>query len=159
MKAYPPEVRARALEMRAKGVPAFMIMEKLGISDNTLYRWTHPEYAARQSAQGRARKDKYRGRCEVCGSPTDGSAGPGRAPRFCTHHEPRLKMKARRGTGPTQLATLDFLSTGPKRFMEIREHLQITNWHTGVHLSRLHQYGLIKRVSRGMYALVTKEET
>jgi hypothetical protein len=39
--------------------------------------------AKRDAAKQRARHDRYRGVCEVCGGPTGGSNGPGKAPRFC----------------------------------------------------------------------------
>lgn len=34
----------------------------------------------------RERKNRYRGRCETCGKPTDGSNGAAKAPRFCNVH-------------------------------------------------------------------------
>lgn len=47
----------------------------------------------------RARKDSYRGTCETCGAPTDGSNGPGSAPKQCAtcfnnrRHEERYWTK------------------------------------------------------------------
>lgn len=56
----------------------------------------------------------------------------------------------KRGTGPITAEALAYLRE-PRRYYEIREHLQITNNHASVMLNRLLRYGLVERISRGLY--------
>jgi hypothetical protein len=60
------------------------IAEQLGIT---------PSYVTELKAdpdgsRAKARKASYAGTCEACGNPTNGSNGPGKAARFCTHCSP-----------------------------------------------------------------------
>lgn len=48
-------------------------------------------------ALDRARKDRYRGSCEVCGKPTHGSNGRAKAPRRCSAHVDHDEIVRKRG--------------------------------------------------------------
>lgn len=70
---------AEAQRLRAEGLLLREIAERMGAKLGTVHTWiTDPDLS-----RMRARKDRYRGVCDTCGSPTHGSAGPGRAPTRC----------------------------------------------------------------------------
>lgn len=48
---YPPEVKARAIELRQQGVPQPKVAEMCGVTQETVRAWCDPEYAARKSAR------------------------------------------------------------------------------------------------------------
>ncbi len=74
-----PELVAEARRLRAGGMFGREIAAELGVARSTVYEWlTDPD-----RSQAEARRDRYRGVCEECGGPTDGSAGLGRAPKVC----------------------------------------------------------------------------
>jgi len=111
----------------------------------------------RELATSRALKERYRGRCRYCGAATTGSDGPDAAPTVCiacapAHYGP-IYAAARRGHGPHGEKALAFLAR-PRRYSEIRDHLSVSNNQTDVLLNRLVRYGLIRRVSRGVYERV-----
>lgn len=74
------ELADRAQALRAEGKLQREVAEILGVSRS---------YAAALSGEdplgvkSRARKDSYRGVCEDCGGPTDGSNGPNAVPAVC----------------------------------------------------------------------------
>ena len=109
-----------------------------------------PNYQ-RELAQARARKERYRGACEECDAPTTGCFGHSKAPSLCHTCSNAAKGVAKRGSGTTTSALLGFLDDGERRWIEIRDHLGITNGHTANILNRLLRYGLIVRVGHGRY--------
>lgn len=90
MKAHPPELRERAAELRSHGHGYNSIARAVGISNSTVIRWLDPTFNARQLANCRATKERYRGVCEECGGPTSGCNGPGTAARYCAHCAPGI---------------------------------------------------------------------
>jgi hypothetical protein len=74
-----PAREALARELRARGLRLREIADELGVAISTVDSWLNDPGGKRL----RARKDRYRGRCQGCGAPTDGSNGPGGAPRLC----------------------------------------------------------------------------
>lgn len=77
--ARTPERVARAIALRAEGWKLREIAGEFGVSLQAIHEWvTDPDGAKRG-----ARKARYRGSCERCGGPTDGSDGPGKASKRC----------------------------------------------------------------------------
>jgi hypothetical protein len=76
---YPIGLRAQARALRAEGLAYRAIGERLGVPLKTAASWVlDPERSA-----DRERKRRYAGSCRECGKPTDGSRGPGCAPKVC----------------------------------------------------------------------------
>jgi hypothetical protein len=76
------ELAQRVAELRSRGLLHVEVANRLGISRS---------YAAELATdpdgiKARSRKDAYRGSCEVCGAPTDGSNGRASAPTRCLLH-------------------------------------------------------------------------
>lgn len=69
------------MALRSEGLLMRQIAERMGVAVSTVDSWLNDPDGSRL----RARKDSYRGTCEVCGARTDGSAGR-RAPTRCAHH-------------------------------------------------------------------------
>jgi transcriptional regulator with XRE-family HTH domain len=65
--------------LRAQGLLQRQIAERMGVAIQTVDSWLNDPDGSRL----RARKNSYRGACEQCGAPTDGSNGPGKAPKLC----------------------------------------------------------------------------
>lgn len=72
---------AEAARLRAEGLLVREIAERMGVARSTADAWLNDP----DGSKLRARKDTYRGRCEDCGAPTDGSDGFA-APRWCRDH-------------------------------------------------------------------------
>jgi transposase len=70
---------AEAQRLRHEGFYYREIGERLGVSVSTADQYVNDPDLLKL----RARKDSYRGKCEKCGGPTDGSNGPGGAPKRC----------------------------------------------------------------------------
>jgi hypothetical protein len=72
--------RVRTVQLlRERGMTQQEIAALLGLSRSTVSMYvTDPD-----GSQDRARKASYGGTCEGCGARTDGSNGPGSAPRLC----------------------------------------------------------------------------
>jgi transcriptional regulator with XRE-family HTH domain len=66
-------------EFRAQGLLLREIAERMGVAIQTVDAWLNDPDGSRL----RARKATYRGSCERCGVPTDGSNGPNRPSRYC----------------------------------------------------------------------------
>jgi DNA-binding CsgD family transcriptional regulator len=73
------EREAHARKLRAEGLLLREIGAEMGISTKTVHNWLCDPGGVRL----RARKDSYRGTCEVCGAQTDGSDGRDAAPSVC----------------------------------------------------------------------------
>lgn len=78
-----------AMRLREEGLLLREIAEQMGAAISTVNGWLMDPNGERQ----KARKDNYRGRCEDCGTPTDGSNGAAKAPRWCVschgRHNPK----------------------------------------------------------------------
>jgi hypothetical protein len=105
----------------------------------------------RELAASRALKERYRGQCERCGNPTSGCHGPGLAPTLCLSCSATKVAEARRGQGATVSRVLELLDGRELRMIKIAAELGITTGHAGNALHRLLRYGLVERVSRGVY--------
>lgn len=71
---------------------------------------------------------------------------------MCRPCAARSVQAAKRGVGGHVVrAAITFLEDGPKNRAEIREHLRITDGHVSNVLHRLVKYGLVRRVTRGLY--------
>jgi DNA-binding CsgD family transcriptional regulator len=91
--------KARQLRKTGKTYPA--IAAELGVSKKTIRRWLNPAEAERDRVSARAMKEKYRGECEICGSPTNGCGGPGTAAKLCAACSSQRKHDERRWTPDT----------------------------------------------------------
>lgn len=65
------------------------IAEQLGLRPATVNKYRRDPDGARE----RGNRDRYRGRCRGCGRATDGSSGPGRAPRWCLDCAPARRRR------------------------------------------------------------------
>jgi hypothetical protein len=98
VKPYPQELREEALQLHALGLRPIQIARALGVSSNTILRWTDPEYYERNRLKALAYKRSIRGVCEICGGvtrccrKTGGRALPSRICINCA----REQTKARR---------------------------------------------------------------
>lgn len=70
---------AEAQRLHAQGMKTREIAAVMGSKKQTVQAWLSDPDLAKQ----RARRERYAGICEKCGAKTDGSAGPGRAPKVC----------------------------------------------------------------------------
>lgn len=111
-----------------------------------------PKYQA-ELATARKAKERYRGACEVCGKPTTGCNGPGRAPKRCVKHASVEAGLARRGTGPVKQRILAEIRSGNTRYTDIYQAVGITKSHAAMQLNKLCGYGIIERVARGQYRI------
>jgi transcriptional regulator with XRE-family HTH domain len=69
----------KAQGLRAEGWLFREIADYMGVAIQTVDSWLNDPDGSRL----RARKESYCGSCELCGAPTDGSNGRGKAPRHC----------------------------------------------------------------------------
>lgn len=82
------------MRLRADGPEGLSVAacaRELGISVSHAYSCLNDP----DGEKTRALKESYRGTCEVCGAKTDGSSGPGKAPKRCVKHAPRHKKWTR----------------------------------------------------------------
>jgi hypothetical protein len=82
-------VRAKRARQAARlkereGLNAREIAYRMGISKTYAFDLLNDP----EGLKVKARKESYRGICEVCGAFTNGADGPTRAPRFCNHCAP-----------------------------------------------------------------------
>lgn len=119
------------------------------------HRAANDDVYQRELAAARAYKRRQRGTCERCGRATryNGRDGKvvGRFCRACQAIRGGEFARTLRGSGQLQRDTLELISDGERRFIEIRDALGISDGHTSVHLNRMLRYGLIVRVKRGVY--------
>lgn len=73
------ERAAEALALRAQGLTHQQIADRMGISRT----YAQELCSDPEGEKVRARKASYRGTCEGCGGPTDGSNGRAKAPKLC----------------------------------------------------------------------------
>ena len=71
---------------------------------------------------------------------------------YCKHCSPKYNRRGY-GNGPRQQELIGLLSGGEHTYTEIKVALDLGKDHTSVLLDRMLNYGLIKRVRRGVYAL------
>lgn len=64
---YPPEMRERAIELKALGWGRHKIAHELGVSPTTVVRWTDPVYYERQRRASLERKLARKVPCPECG--------------------------------------------------------------------------------------------
>lgn len=64
--AHPPELRARARQMRKQGMLCRVIAVDLGVSMPTVVRWTNTELESRERIKARRRKFSAKKRCPKC---------------------------------------------------------------------------------------------
>lgn len=103
----------------------------------------------------RASKRKRTGVCRVCGAETRYSGKKGKPVsdlcQKCARIELAERQMAKRGLGPRQQEVLAFMDGQPRRFSEIAKALDMSAGTVAVLLNRLIRYGLVERVSRGVY--------
>lgn len=73
------EKHARVVALQRSGLTVREVALKLGMSDGGVATLINDPDGSKQ----RARRERYRGKCEDCGKPTDGSNGKDKAPRWC----------------------------------------------------------------------------
>lgn len=78
-RPHPPELCARAVELRAEGMIYQDIAAELGVARSTVAQW----FVDPDGSKSRERKKRYAGTCEGCGGPTDGSNGHAKASERC----------------------------------------------------------------------------
>jgi predicted transcriptional regulator len=73
------EREAHARKLREHGMLLREIAAEMGVKRSTVHAWLSDP----GGLQMKARKDSYRGVCDTCGGPTDGSNGAANAPSRC----------------------------------------------------------------------------
>lgn len=116
-----------ARELRGGGLLLREIAERMGVAVSTVGSWlTDPD-----GSRLRARKDGYRGVCEVCGAPTTGGNGY-LAPRMCHRCNAIAAGERNKEQAAPQRALIEQLWAEGKTCREIGELL---GW-TGEYLIR-----------------------
>lgn len=132
------ENAAEAAELRGHGLLQREIAERMGVSIKTVNAWLKDPDGSRL----KARKDSYRGRCEDCGSPTDGSNGSSKAPRWCSAcvgaHNPRTQGRAERVLEMVRLRNEENLTN-----KQIAERLGVPVGTISTELSRMRALGFL----------------
>jgi hypothetical protein len=142
---------AQATPLREQGLTYQEIAERLGVSRRTISRCFNERDYETTLRTSREAKRRRTGTCEDCGEPTRYNGhtvnGPSRYCEPCGHQRQGLSLRGRGFTGEV----LAYLSE-PRRFSEIRNHFGISSGYTGMILvGRLMPYGLVTRLSRGVY--------
>ena len=102
----------------------------------------------------REAKRRRTGTCRVCGVTTRYSGHAGKAVSdLCPAHAAQANGARLRGSGPLAQKILAYLDE-PRRFSEIRDELGMGHNTVSPMLNKLVRYGLIERVSRGVYVRV-----
>jgi hypothetical protein len=79
-RPWPAETMVQAQRLYDAGeLKVKEISSELGVPIGTLRKWIYDP----EGIKARERKARYRGTCERCGTRTDGSCGPGKAPTVC----------------------------------------------------------------------------
>lgn len=156
------ELITEAQRLHDDGVSLYQIAAQLGINYSTLYRRLNPEYAERQRFNARQWKQRQRGRCERCGGVTRYNGHDRHVSRFCAECSGEMLAaygRSTRGSGPTIGRVLRLMSDGKERsYSEIRDAVGISDERMASMLyGRLLRYGLVRRVSRGVYVLAEQD--
>lgn len=150
-----PQVEA----LRAQGLGYVRIGRELGIGATSVRRLLDPEFAERQRRMSHDAKRRRVGVCERCGAETryngKTTRGPSSLCKFCGEATNADRGVLKRGTGTVGPLVLDYLEQ-PRRHGEVARHAGITAGYASDILHRLRSYGLIRRVSRGVYVRVEK---
>ncbi len=155
MATLQDEVRA----LHSDGLTYRQIAERLGISLTHASRLGSYGVVMENTLKAsREAKRRRHGNCSDCGAQTAYSGGPEVVGQRCVPCANRAIGIGARGSGPVVSEALAFMAT-PRRFKEIRDHLGITQAHTGSMLARLRSYGLIERVRRGLYVATSERLT
>ncbi len=139
-----------AVRLRRQGLTGRVIAERMGVS---------PSYVADilsdpDRSKTLARRERYRGVCEVCGNPTDPSGGYAlQRTRCITHNGGGEWSRATAGTRGFTRDVLVLIGDGLDRYSDLRDGLGITSSYASVMLNRLVGVGYVERVSRGRYRL------
>lgn len=108
-KAHPPELRARAVELRALGRSFNSIGRELGVGPNTARAWVDPAFAERYRVKAREAKHARTGICVECGGATKlNKQGDGFSLRcrWCAEGRPRPEPVDGRRRVPVRLCDL-----------------------------------------------------
>lgn len=93
---------AEVQALRQRGLKQREIAVRIGISRSRVCELlTDPD-----GTKARIRRDRYRGTCEDCGGPTDGSNGRARAPSVCAKCEAQRRRDGRMWTRDTIVAAI-----------------------------------------------------
>jgi hypothetical protein len=106
----------------------------------------------------REAKRRRKGTCRSCGRETP-YHGHGKSVSdlcsMCSRAQERERGLRRRGTTGKTAAMLKYLDR-PRRRADFRDHFGMTKGYADAMIGRLLKYGLIERVSRGVYQRVEK---
>jgi hypothetical protein len=140
---------------RERGYTGTQIARRHGVGHTFVYSVLNDPTGAGE----RERRLRYRGTCEDCGAPTDGSNGKARAPTRCHRCTMVLVNALRRGTGRQLLNAFDAFPPGAEfRYRELRARLALTAGATSMLLYGkpygLIAQGFVERKHRGVYRMV-----
>lgn len=113
----------------------------------------------KQRRWSRDAKRKRTGTCRRCGGVTRYGGKTGRAVASvcatCLPDVNRERGLERRGTVGKTAAILDYLSE-PRTYSDVRDEFGMADGYASSMLDRLRKYGLIRRISRGVYQRVER---
>jgi transcriptional regulator with XRE-family HTH domain len=141
---------AQAAPLKEQGLTYPQIAERLGVSHNTVARLFSDRAHESSKRASREAKQRRTGTCEDCGATTRYNGHADAVSRYCHPCISARQAPGKRGTGLTG-EVLEYLSE-PRRFSEIRDHFGLYNGYVAQMLvGRLMPYGLVTRLSRGVY--------
>lgn len=140
--------------LRDQGMSLAAIARETGLSVSKVRRILSPEYAERMRQLSREAKRRRTGTCEKCGTETRYNGHAHVTSRLCLPCAAAASGLARRGHGPRPRQVVDLLERQPTAtYTEICRHLGVVGPHAANVLNRMVRFGLIERVSRGVYRL------
>ena len=149
-----PAREALARELRSRGLRLREIAAEFGVAISTVDSWLNDPGGERL----RARKDSYRGRCEQCGAPTDGSGGRASAPRLCVacfRSQPHSLERAQRlrGGAPRRYSDQELLEELRRADTLALRTATVYSSHAGNHqlpslATLIHRFGSWNRARR-----------
>lgn len=116
-----------------------------------------PEKYANDLRLSREAKRRRTGTCVDCGATTRYNGHGVAVSARCVACANARRGEATRGQGFRQQQIATLLASGTMRFCEIREALGASGQLTSILLRRAVRYGIIRRVSRGVYALASED--
>lgn len=154
--------RSEIRRLYMHGIGPTEISRRFECSITTVYRIVDPAYNEMSRRLSREAQKRRRGVCKSCGGETlyNGHAASGVSSycASCNADLARERGRGLRGTGPQAQRLFALLDRkGPLRYMQIVNALGWTEGFTGAHLARLRSYGLIVRLSRGVYGRSSSE--